>query len=74
MESNLQGMGICRFAENNVAAEAELQRVLIKIESELRDGIKHGFFELCVTGEVIKEGKRRLIVRAGKSYQFVVSE
>ena len=54
--------------------EHELQRALRKLESEVREGLGHGFFELSVTCEVIKDGKRRLTIRAGKSYQFVIPE
>jgi hypothetical protein len=54
--------------------EHELQRAFRKLESEIRDGLRHGFFEVFVSCEVIKDGKRRLIIRAGKSYVFVIPE
>lgn len=54
--------------------EHGLQQALGKLESEIRDGLRHGFFELSVTSEVIKEGKRRLTIRSGKSFQFIVRE
>jgi hypothetical protein len=56
------------------AAESEMGRALRKLESEVRDGLGHGFFELSITCEVIKDGKRRLTIKAGKSYQFVIPE
>ena len=55
-------------------AKQELQPVMKKLESEIREGMRHGFFELFVACEVIPGGKRRLIIRAGKSYQFVIPE
>jgi hypothetical protein len=55
-------------------AEHELNRALGRIESEVRDGLGHGFFELSVTCEVVKEGKRRLTIKAGKSYQFIIAQ
>jgi len=53
---------------------SELQRALRKLESEVREGLGHGFFELSINCEVIKGGKRRLTIKAGKSYQFVIPE
>ena len=55
-------------------AKREFQRAMERLESEIREGMRHGFFELSVACEVIKDGKRRLIIRAGKSYQFVIPE
>jgi hypothetical protein len=52
--------------------EHELRQALQKLESEVREGLGHGFFELSVSCEVIKDGKRRLTIKAGKSYQFVI--
>ncbi len=54
--------------------EPALQRALRKLESEILQGVHHGFFELSVACEVIKGGKRRLTIKAGKSYQFVIPE
>lgn len=51
-----------------------LQRAMEKLESEVRKGLAHGFFKLTLTCEVINGGKRRLIIRAEKSFQFIVSE
>jgi len=56
------------------AAEQELKRALRRLESEVQDGLGHGFFELSVTCEVIKEGRRRLTIKAGKSYQFIIAQ
>jgi hypothetical protein len=52
--------------------EHELRQALQKLESEVREGLGHGFFELSVTCEVVKDGKRRLTIKSGKSYQFVI--
>jgi len=56
------------------AAECEMERALRRLESEVREGLEHGFFDLSITCEVIKEGKRRLTIKAGKSYRFVIPE
>jgi hypothetical protein len=55
-------------------AKPEFLRAMDRIESEIREGMGHGFFELFVTCVVIKDGKRRLTIRAGKSYRFVIPE
>jgi hypothetical protein len=44
--------------------------------SQLRDivlrGLEHGFFECTVSGEIIQQGKRRLVIKAGHSFRFVI--
>lgn len=45
-----------------------------RLDTEVREGLEHGFFDLSITCEVTKERKRRLIIKAGKSYQFVIPE
>jgi hypothetical protein len=50
------------------AIDCALNRVL----AELHDGLRHGFFEFTITGEVVGQERRRLTLRAGKSYQFVI--
>ncbi len=51
-----------------------MERALRRLESEVRAGLEHGFFDFSITCEVIKEGKRRLTIKAGKSYQFVIPQ
>jgi hypothetical protein len=51
---------------------ATADRALRRILAELHDGLRHGFFELTVTCEVIGQERRRLTLRAGKSHQFVI--
>jgi hypothetical protein len=48
--------------------EQAFQRVL----AEIHAGLRHGYFEYTLTCEVISQGKRRLILRAGKHYQFLI--
>jgi hypothetical protein len=52
----------------------ELERALRRLETEVREGLQHGFFDFSISCEVIKDGKRRLTIKAGKSYQFVIPE
>jgi hypothetical protein len=47
------------------AAECEVERALRRLESEVREGLEHGFFDFSITCDVIKDGKRRLTIKAG---------
>lgn len=47
-------------------------RALHRIVAELHAGLRHGYFEYSVTCEVIGHGRRRLVLHAGKTYQFVI--
>jgi hypothetical protein len=51
----------------------ELGDALARIEREVREGVAHGFFDLAISCEIVNGKKRRLTVRSGKSYQFVIS-
>ena len=46
---------------------------LRRIVAEIVDGLRHGYFDFRVTCEVIGGGKRRVILHAGKTYQFVLA-
>jgi RNase P/RNase MRP subunit p29 len=47
---------------------------LKQLVSVVKDGLKHGFFEFGVSGEIVKDRKRRLTIKAGKSHQFTIPE
>ncbi|MFO7696230.1 MAG: hypothetical protein R6X16_03635 [Anaerolineae bacterium] len=53
---------------------AGLEGALRKLREEIVEGLQHGFFELAVSCEIIQGHKRRFTIKAGKSYQFVLSE
>jgi hypothetical protein len=44
-----------------------------RVVSEIYDGLRHGYFEYTLMCEVIGQGRRRLQLRAGKNYQFVIA-
>jgi hypothetical protein len=52
----------------------ELQRALGKLLATIEDGLDHGFFEIGIAGELMKDRKRRLTIRAGKTFRFVIPE
>jgi len=55
-------------------ADSAIDRALRRIVAELHDGLRHGFFELTITCEVVTQARRRLTLHAGKSYQFVIPQ
>jgi hypothetical protein len=50
------------------AGDQAVRRLL----AEIREGLRHGYFKYTLTCEVIGHGRRRLELRAGKNYQFVI--
>ncbi len=45
-----------------------------RLTREVRDGLRHGFFELTVACEIVKGGKRGLTIKAGKNHRFIIPE
>jgi hypothetical protein len=58
--------------ENGERGAAAADRALQRIVAEIVDGLRHGYFEFRVTCEVIGSGRRRVVLHAGKTYQFVI--
>ncbi len=52
----------------------ETRKALQTCEEALLDGLRHGFFQFEITCEIIKGKKRRLLLKAGKSYCFIIPE
>jgi hypothetical protein len=50
-----------------VEALAHLEKIVV-------DGLRHGFFECAIVCEIGNGGKRQLMIRAGKSHKFIISE
>ncbi len=51
-----------------------LKSVFALLRTIIEDGVDHGFFECLVSCEVVNSNKRRLVIKAGKSHRFVISE
>jgi len=51
---------------------ATLDRALQRVLAEIHDGLRHGHFEFVLTCEIVGQDRRRLTLRAGKSYQFLI--
>lgn len=52
----------------------ELDKFWEKIKQEINSGLKHGFFEYELSAEKIKDKKRSLTLKAGKTHRFIISE
>ena len=62
------------MARDTNRPSSELRRALDKLEQDVLDGLRHGFFEYVVTCEIVNGQKRRLTIHAGMSYQFTIPE
>lgn len=52
--------------------KSELQKLWERINLETMSGLKHGFFDFSLTGE-IKNGKRHVMLKAGKNHKFTIA-
>ena len=50
-----------------------IDSALRRIVAEIVDGLRHGHFDCRVTCDVVAQGRRRLVLHAGKSYQFLLT-
>jgi hypothetical protein len=41
---------------------------------EVYEGLRHGYFDLTVTCEMVNGKKRRLTIKAGKNHRFMIPE
>ena len=55
------------------AKSGQICEALDRLEGLVVDGLKHGFFDYSIACE-IANGKRKLMIRAGKSYMFTIAE
>jgi hypothetical protein len=56
------------------AKSGRIREVLDRLEGLVIDGLKHGFFVYSIECEIANGGKRKLVIRAGKSHQFTIPE
>ena len=50
----------------------EAREAADRLLEEVFSGIKHGFFQIVIEGEIVSGEKRGVTIRAGKSYRFIV--
>jgi hypothetical protein len=53
---------------------SQFEKFLTKLMAEVREGIRHGFFDYRLRGEVVNGRKRQLILEAGKKYKFTIPQ
>ncbi len=53
---------------------SELEQAMERLTREVREGLRHGFFELSVSCELTNGRKRRLTIKAGKNHRFTIPE
>ena len=51
---------------------SQVRDALDHIEEVVVDGLRHGFFQCTIKGEVVKDKKRVLLIEAGKSEKFTI--
>jgi hypothetical protein len=51
-----------------------IRAALDLIENLVIEGVKHGHFNYGITSELGKQGRRLLIINAGKSHKFTIEE
>ena len=56
------------------AKSGQICEALDRLEGLVVEGLKHGFFDYSIACEIDKGGKRKLMIRAGKSYMFTIAE
>ncbi len=51
-----------------------LERAFAQLRQIIEDGLRHGFFECEITGEIVNGKKRKLVIKSGKSHHFTIAE
>ena len=60
------------MTENSIPSTRPIQKALKRILAEIEAGLRHGYFDYRLVCELSGNGQRRLTLRAGKNYQFLV--
>ena len=77
---NVSAKGCCKMRDNNTFPKASnvypdpVRSALDLIDNLIVEGIRHGHFDYAVTCETGTNGRRLLIVKAGKSHKFSIME
>ncbi len=75
MQEAVPGVG---SSDQNVSriteGTSQLDKAMVKLMSEVREGLRHGFFDYRLRCEIVNGRKRQLVVEAGKKYKFTIPE
>jgi len=52
----------------------QLREALDRIDGLIVEGLRHDFFDYSIACEIGKDGRRQLVIRAGKSHKFTIPE
>ena len=52
--------------------ERVVDEAIDRLVREVREGLRHGFFDVQVAGEVVAGGKRGLTIKSGKSHRYII--
>lgn len=55
------------------AKNGQVREALERLEDLFIDGVKHGFFRCSIACETLN-GKRHVVIEAGKSHKFTIPE
>jgi hypothetical protein len=56
------------------AKSGQFGKALDCLEGLVVEGLTHGFFDYSIACEIANGGKRKLMIRAGKSHKFTIPE
>jgi|HubBroStandDraft_6_1064221.scaffolds.fasta_scaffold32949_5 hypothetical protein len=59
--------------EGTSVDRGQLVTAMKKIDAEVRDGLKHGHFEITITCSVGNKGVRELVLKAGKNHRYRIA-
>ena len=68
----IKAWNVSTVPEHDSNGVSSRDRALNRIIAEIYSGLRHGYFEYSLTCEVVGHERRRLVLHAGKSYQFVI--
>ncbi|MEQ1574388.1 MAG: hypothetical protein ABL993_09105 [Vicinamibacterales bacterium] len=57
---------------DSMRRSAATDRALRRLIAEIHDGLRHGYFEYRVTCDIVNHERRRVVIYAGKTYQFTI--
>jgi hypothetical protein len=52
----------------------ECDTMFARLQEIVLDGLQHGFFDCLITCELVKDRRRRVVIRAGKNHLFSIRE
>jgi hypothetical protein len=50
----------------------QLSEALDRIEGLIVEGLRHGFFHYSIRCEIGRDGRRQLVIEAGKNHKFTI--